>query len=449
MHNNMISLILFLFFSFNALASISTLTKQTVKGTEPVFNTGEGKTSIVARLSFELDGHNYNEFDGTYTSETIFSKEIKLSDFTIIGLSPTDFAGNYYYDNDGDGNDPINPLLVGTLSYKWIDNNQYEIPTTDYNKSLLDLDADPNISFPLRLEITNTNAQVQSAYGDPILSQGIVITKSYLINYQSGIYAIKPASTSNSCQWVEKTNGAGTTNSDGWVCASQSTDGQSGKRVEMGGGYTSDYIPDIGFKPVPSNKAFPTVGFPGAEFTIIMIGKQSDYKFTSDNPAVSVNSDTGVVKLIAKPSGTVTITANRLSSNIDYPYSFTITKWYTPKSGTHNYSSAITLCGGENNIISRAEFTNSPIANIPTSNNWSYVRNYGTRAIDGTLYGEWGYMSDHSYSSSAWQNNRYWTRDINEDNSPNVNQNFFVASYDGGYIGYQWVDDTGLSVVCK
>lgn len=356
--------------------------------------------------SFEVNSVTYREFGASYSTSLIFSDTQKISDFTINGLLPSDFQASHYWDSDGDNPSSSTPLTVGTLSYTWVDNNSTPIPSADYNKKFLQLKASGYI-FPLTLTIVNQDVQVHSEYGDPLSSQKVTITKQYIINNEQGFYAVKPRSTGRSCQWVEKTNGMGS-DADGWVCASQTTDRQNGHSDPYGGGYSSDYIPDVGFKASPSADPFPTVGFKGAEFQLIMTGNQTDYSFSSPDLSVNVNSLTGDVELKSKPSGPVSIFATHTSSGTIYIYSFTIKKWYEPQSGSDvNYSDALTKCGSVSNMISRADFTNSPISTIPVLTNWSYVRNYGKRAIDGTIYGEWGYLNNTTYPNSNWQNGMY------------------------------------------
>ncbi|GAA5106502.1 hypothetical protein GCM10023211_06420 [Orbus sasakiae] len=430
--------------SFNAVSILTASTAKTIIGTAPQLVPGTDQyTSLASHSSFTVNNVKYNWFDGTYNTSLIFDYNLTLGDFVINGLSKSDFLSNYYYDSEGDGVSSSDPLNIGTLTYNWTDNDEVSIPSSANINTLHELSY--TYSFPLKLSITNTGVYTTSGYGSPNVSDSLTISQVYQIHTERGIYAIKPNSVGLSCQWVEYINNS-------WVCASQSTSGQTGYRsATTGGGYTSDYTPDLGFKKDPSGDTFPTVGFPGAQFQLVMIGKPSEYTFSVvSGSGVTVDAN-GIVKLSSKPSSTVTLRAIYDPSGLatTFDYSFTIGKWLEPKTGTSNYADAITKCGGEANMITRSDFTNSPIANIATGQSWSYIRNYGTRAIDGTLYGEWGYMDGNTYPDSNWQNNRYWTKDVNSDNTNGVNTYFFVHSYDGGYIGYEWQDNTEIAAVCK
>ncbi|XKM14570.1 hypothetical protein RCS94_05185 [Orbaceae bacterium ac157xtp] len=376
--------------SYGALSATSA---NTIQGHKPGFTMASSK-----KLGFKVGNITYSEANpvlggGNTTKDKIesgtpklFESSLRLNEFRVQGLTVSDFTvATDYYDADGDGAHPTTPFtVVGGVSHKWFDRNGTEI--TDETKMV----GCSGLSQPLTLKI-NLAAQSHSQYGDPRDSDPGGLEQRYQIKAPtSGICFAKP----NSLRYH---NGV-TPN------------------ITTGGGYNiAQFDPDNGFKASLSTK-FPTTGFPGAEFTLVMIGNPTDYTFTHNGGvAVTVGTD-GKVILNSKPSGAVTITAIYNGTSHEYTFDPRMV-WVVPKKnpansyGRYTYAEAKTVCGSESNIPTRADLTNSPQNNA--SQGWSYFANFYTRTVGGGVFGEWGYTNSSIYPGSQWVSsfNWYWARE--------------------------------------
>ncbi|MCO6557823.1 MAG: hypothetical protein J6577_11425, partial [Gilliamella sp.] len=198
-----------------------------------------------------------------------------------------------------------------------------------------------------------------------------------------------------------------------------------------GGGYTDDYVPNYGFKakPIISSKTFPTTGFPGAKFQLVMTGSQTDYRYQMiNNPGDGVSvDDNGMILLKNKPAGNVTIRAIlKRDTMVYHDYTFNPTLvWLIPQGNNYmNWEDAKQRCGGVQNLPSLSMFTNSPQNNIAPNTGWKYIANTFTRAIGGGVFAEWGYSDIKSYPNSQWGNfdeamdgkAYYWSSNIHSNN---------------------------------
>ncbi|XKM12477.1 hypothetical protein RCS94_05505 [Orbaceae bacterium ac157xtp] len=357
--------------SYGALSATSA---NTIKGNAPWF-TGQ---SGAKKLGFVVDGTPYSENLNNINPSVIkeFNAGLKLSDFTVTSLTASDFSPTVdYADADGDLAHPTTPFSMSPRTFVWKDRNGTTI--TDYNQTL---GCGSGLNLPLTLRITLPDVKVRSRYGNPSESIPTPLVQEYKIGTATGICFAKP----NSLYFIG-----------------------SATPQAIGGGYNSDqFDPVNGFKASLTTK-FPTTGFSGAEFTLIMTSNASDYTFSSNDSAVEVDT-TGKVTLNSKPSGAVTIKAifNNDTNQVHY-YTFNPTSVWVRPTGTSsngNYAWAKTQCGGASRIPTRANLTNAPEHIIAT---------YYTRAVGGGVFGEWGKTGSTIYPSSQWNSvfGFYWTRE--------------------------------------
>ncbi|XKM13092.1 hypothetical protein RCS94_08670 [Orbaceae bacterium ac157xtp] len=390
--------------SYGALSATSA---NTIQGHKPGFSGQSG----AKKLGFKVGNITYSEANpvlgGSNTDKDKivpgtpkeFEKTLKLSEFRVQGLTVSDFSvATDYYDADGDDAHPSTPFsVVGGVSHKWFDGNGAEI--TDENKMV----GCSGLRQPLTLKI-NLVAQSHSKYGDPRDSDSAGLEQRYQIKAPtSGFCFAKP----NSSDWWDS-NGSGNRNR-----------GNVTPHQYYGGGYNAEqFVPNYGFK-ASLSPAFPTTGFVGAEFTLMMIGNVNDYTFTHNGgTSITLNTTTGKVTLNSKPGGAVTITATK--NGMPHYYTFNPALWVRP-SGTSTgiYGWANGQCGGVSKIPSRLQLTSASFAS------------YYTRAVGGGVFGEWGSATggtSGTYPGSQWYSGNmvYWTRE------PNFTDRFVVHSTSGG-----------------
>ncbi|XKM12501.1 hypothetical protein RCS94_05625 [Orbaceae bacterium ac157xtp] len=407
----------------NSYGALSATSVNTIKGSAPTF-TGQSGAN---KLGFKVGSTLYSEGKGNIVggTEKIFEPSLRLNEFKVQTSTVNDFSvSTDYYDADGDAAHPTTPFTVGSLTYNWYDRNGTEI--TDYTKMV----GCSGLRHPLTLKISLL-AQAHSRYGKPRESSLVPLTKEYKIGTTTGICFAKPNQmiAQPGYTWV------GTDGSTWyWNNASYKN------RNQYGGGYDStQFDPVNGFKASLSTK-FPTTGFPKASFNLIMTSNPTDYTFTHNGGSAVTVGTNGKVTLNSKPSGPVIIKAKLNGTSQVHEYTFDPRSvWVVPKSGSRNYASAVSTCGGTNKIPSRAQLTNSPFNNA--AQGWSYKLNVYTRAVGGGVFGEWG-VSDGSssyntYPGSQWVYNSYWTR------APwSTSTQFYVGSH-GGRVYY---DSTGNSI---
>ena len=149
-----------------------------------------------------------------------------------------------------------------------------------------------------------------------------------------------------------------------------------------------------------------------------MSSAQTDYTFevVSHNEDVVSIDQQGFVLLKKKPSGTITVRATlKRDQSIMHDYSFDPTSlWVYPnKNFLDNWSKALQKCPIEY-MLSYKQLTNSPVDNKRLNSGFSVTNGY-TRAIDGTLFSEWGYTTNKTYPDSKWRDDRdrYWAKEMN------------------------------------
>ncbi|XKM14143.1 hypothetical protein RCS94_02960 [Orbaceae bacterium ac157xtp] len=419
--------------SYGALSATSA---NTIQGSRPGFAGHSG----AKKLGFKIGNTTYSESEGNLSPSSsgvinYFNAGLTLNDFNVTSLTASDFSpANDYADADGDVAHPTTPFSMSPRTFEWRDSAGALIPTADYNKTL---GCGSNLNLPLKLKITLPDVKVKSRYGNPSESIPTPLVQEYKIGTATGICFAKPNQmiVDPSHTWFD-------VRSLSWNSGNPTPD------TTVGGGYSSDFDPVNGFKASLTTK-FPTTGFPKASFTLIMVGNASNYTFSVLKPDGSLLTDgsvtvdtTGKVTLNSKPSGAVTIQAifkNDTSQVHSYTFNPT-TVWVVPKLNpadyfrTYNYAEAITQCGVESKIPSRAELTNSPYktgyegVSIPT--------NAFTRAVGGGVFGEWGWTDSTTYPGSQWYssiNSPYWTRE-----AYSSSYRFFVRT--AGSVNYYNVD---------
>ncbi|XKM13616.1 hypothetical protein RCS94_00130 [Orbaceae bacterium ac157xtp] len=404
--------------SYGALSATSA---NTIQGSRPGF-TGQ---SGAKKLGFKIGNTTYSESEGNLSPSSsgvinYLNAGLSLNEFKVMNLTASDFnPANDYADADGDLAHPTAAFSMSPRTFEWKDRTGATISTSDYNKTL---GCGSNLKLPLTLRITLPNVKVKSRYGNPSESIPTELVKEYKIGTESGICFAQPNAmkVDPSYNWIGVTNSVGTSWS--W------NGGSITPHQNNGGGYDpAQFDPTWGFKASLSTK-FPTTGFPKASFYLIMTSNSTDYTFTHNGgSAVTIGTD-GKVTLNSKPSGPVTITAKFNGTSQAHTYTFDPrTVWVVPKPANRTYAQAKTTCGGESKIPTLAQLTNSPRKTAPQ--NWSWIENYYTRKVDGSVFGEWGWTSSTNYPGSQWYSGSYdyyWTR------GPwSTGSQFCATSYDG------------------
>lgn len=401
-----------------------------------------------------LNDIQINQFDGN----------LKINDFIIKNytINDLDMTANYD-DSDEDGINYRSPFSVEPTSYRWVDNNGVTIEGNDRARII---GCSSGFSMPLYLTIS-TKVKTYSEYGIPNESEYADITQQYKIMAKPEICYAKPYQMEVSPKLVwgsvkqKIDNGA-------IDCSLMEADGGSGsiagwnnnngriRDPSCGGGYNAQVFDPInGFK-ASAVPHFPTTGFSGAKFQLIMTGNQNDFNYDlTQNPNNSVTIDNqGYVTLVNKPTGPVTIKATFKHDNqiAEKLYSFNLTGiWANPQGdGFYTYQQITNLCGGESKIPSRAEMSNSP--NAPLS--WTampYIWDAFTRDIGSGLLSEWGMTIKENYPESNWFKEYYWFYSRDKFLGPyGINNHLSDRFAIDAWIGQiaVWAKEANLRAVC-
>ncbi|HFQ9142145.1 TPA: inverse autotransporter beta domain-containing protein [Enterobacter cancerogenus] len=214
-----------------------------------------------------------------------------------------------------------------------------------------------------------------------------------------------------------KDNGGGTYTAT-YIASTVSTGNQAALKLAGWAGnstsqkYDIAAIPELDGITVNGNtfakdSGFPTTGFIGATFTLkLTAGSLSDYAWTSDASWVSVTD--GTVKFTGTGSGDkVTITGTPTSGQGDnITYSFTLNRWFISDGNGDTYTDAESYCASQPGY-------SQPMVSQLTNDSWrdNSGSHTQTRTI-GSLWGEWGSMSNYSNSGITSPDDTYWSGEL-------------------------------------
>ena len=403
-----------------------------------------------------LSDTKINQFDGNFTINDFIIKDYAINDLNII---------TNYDDVDGDFINSKIPFTVEETNYSWSDNKGIKIVDNDRAKKI---GCGSGFSMPLNLTIT-TKVKAYSEYGIPNESEYAEITQKYKIMARPEICYAKPYGMVLRPQYIwgsvktVRDNGGnldciltGTGTSDlihGW-----NYDNGRDRDSICGGGYNSNvFDPIYGFK-ASANPHFPTTGFSGARFQLVMSGHQDDFDYTlSAMPNDSVEIDNqGNVMLLKKPVGKVIIKV-KFKNDEQFPeqsYSFNLTGiWALPQGQidkVYTYQEVVNMCGGESKLPTRTEMSNSP--NAPASwIKYPYEWDAFTRDIGTGLLSEWGMTTKETYPDSNWFTGYHWFYSKDKYLGPYGDNNHlfdrFAIDAWIGQIGV-WAEEQQLRGVC-
>ncbi|OCL16349.1 hypothetical protein [Gilliamella sp. wkB171] len=417
--------IFFILLTIHPAQALSTTTAKAIEGSAPeVINIDLAAN----KQGFTVNGVFYSEASNNIKGNEVkeFSGELSPENFIVKNFYYNSLDNTLNYaDKDGDGIDTSKPFLLSLTSKQWYDGNGKLI--TDTSKTM---GCGSSYPMPLTLEIT-TQVKTYSKYGMPRESDYVPIVKRYQIAPKSKICYAAPYSLVSFPDLEWRMFDANGTLLPGWRSS-----GSHQSHPLYGGGYNDDYIANKGFRadPIISSRKFPTTGFVGAQFQLVMTGAQSDYDFSLlQNPGNGASIDhLGNIRLNNKPTGPIQVrTTLRRKPTVVHDYIFDpTTVWVEPqKTFIGNWSEAKNQCGGSQYMLTRSELTNSPQSKVSGPLLWQYHDNTFTRAIGQGLLPEWGTINaDVSYPGSSWTGKtHYWT---NEVDLPNYSH-FLVVGHDG------------------
>jgi hypothetical protein len=428
-----------------ASATLSSTTAKTIQGHKPKFIAHE---AIIDKLGFSYKGVDYNGNKISSNTTKYFDDKTKLSDFIIKSY----FTPDDYTDADGDVFDP--EPVTSTLNHVWKDSRGKVIEEDDYNDIACNFN---KYTMPLQLEITATDIKVKTKYGDPNESDPVSkinigspeekpITKTYKIAIAKACFA-KPNSVilDPSTQWRSVKNDSSGIDEQ-WNLTGNGLNNiaKNKPNPEVGGGYTDDYVKDQGFKVEPTvvKDHFPTTGFKGAQFQLVMSGMQQEYEFSSTSDNAPIDGD-GIVTLKG-PVKNVTITATLKSDRSIYSkYTFDLKLWVEPKDiRVANQAEASSKCVSPMRLLSRKELNDSSkFAKEDLDIHLGRKYNIFTRGIGLGVLAEWG-RSLHeqfggqkpTYPKSTWKYGWYFTNEqhkIPANQDQPITEGIVVSSHDG------------------
>ncbi|WP_218056808.1 hypothetical protein, partial [Gilliamella sp. wkB292] len=425
--------IFFILLTIHPVQALSTTTAKAIEGSAPeVINIDLAAN----KQGFTVNSIFYSEASNNIKGDVVkeFSGDLSPANFIVKNFYYNSLDNTLNYaDKDGDGIDTSKPFLLSFTSKQWYDGNGKLI--TDISKTM---GCGSSYPMPLTLEIT-TQVKTYSKYGIPRESDYVPIVKRYQISSKPQFCYAKPYSLEIFPMYQWRGVNSSTSGIADW-----NQEAYKDPNSVYGGGYTSDYVPNMGFKASPTvsgGKKFPTTGFPGAKFQLIVTGSPSSYTFSvPNNPGGQVAIDQqGYVLLKGKPTGNVTVRATvKQNPAIKLDYTFNPTSvWAIPQGDFYGtYEQTKIKCGGEQNMFLRSELTNSPAKLAPL--NWVLYNNVYTRSIGESILSEWGYIEGKkSYpdanwgtqtlaSTAAYSYSHYWTKEVHDAFS-----HFIVVTGDG------------------
>ncbi|MBX4133594.1 hypothetical protein JMI89_08110 [Frischella sp. Ac48] len=475
-------LLLLVFSNINiANALISSTSSKSIQGNPPEFFITD---SVKNKLGFTYNQTDYSESIGNIQSDSILYfdnpmtnlNDFKMKTFFTERQAINDSTGEYY-DADGDGFADI--PVTQELTFIWRDNNQTQIDANDYEN----IGCHNNkYAMPLTLEIISKNIQVHTKYGHPNTSdpvQQASIIKAYQLAFVGMCYA-KPNSliVDPNTQW--RAVRADYTDADAWNPTGIGINGSKQDRPNerFGGGYTADYVANLGFKvkPTVSDKTFPTTGFDGAQFQLVMGGSQEDYNYSiSYNNGTFTVDKNGMITFVDKsqPEDEIIITA-ALKSNSEYTfkYKFKISLWVYPgeliSSRAENQVSKFNeKCTkknkslvGRNDLNANTWYSKNSLDFDKTPSdinvqNRDIQFNVFIRGIGNGVLGEWGRLvqqgakSSDTYPKSKWVSGWFFVNETRKNRFGG--EEAIIVSILDGMISYMssWSGFRDRSYACK
>lgn len=436
-----------------ANAIISSTSSKTVQGNRPEFYITD---SVKNKLGFTYNQTDYSESIGNIQSDSILYfdnpmtnlNDFKMKTFFTERQTINDSTGEYY-DLDGDGFADI--PVTQKLTFTWRDKNNKLVDANDYEN----IGCHNNkYAMPLTLEIISNNIQVHTKYGNPNTSvpvQQAPINKTYQLAFVGMCYA-KPNSliVDPTTQW--RSVKADYSDNDAWNLTGIGIGGskQDEPNNKYGGGHTKDYVPNLGFKvkPTVSNKTFPTTGFKGAQFQLVMGGSQEDYNYSISYNSGKFTVDTnGIITFTDKsqPEDEIIITA-ALKSNSEYTfkYKFKLALWVYPSKVIEDISIYFTvedlklLCKDNLKLAHGKDLNKNDSLLLDYDRLPKNGKHYNilTRGIGYGVFGEWGRLAQpnqktsDTYPKSEWGYAWYYVDNIRKKESQQ-SEPIIISSYDG------------------
>ena len=178
------------------------------------------------------------------------------------------------------------------------------------------------------------------------------------------------------------------------------------------------------------DKGFPTTGFTGAHFTLIVPGAASGYTWSSSANWATVDSSGNVRFTEPGHSSPVTIRATPNAGGLTLDYTFNVKNWFT-NSNTQvmKWSQASNSCSSSQlKQPKRSDLTNMPPERKPGIN---------------SLWPEWGSLAN--YTSSGFRNSDYWSSDI----STVSDSDYYVINLRSGSISTRRSNSYELAVCMR
>lgn len=379
-----------------AALSFAATTTQYIHGNPPeILESAETKILKGIQFKLNIDGidpvlilpniDNDNKISVAYnTSPSVYSFDVDTS-----SLNDSDIN-----DVDGDQVAITDNFIIQSINTEWRDSNNNIIPSDSTSPLGSDVcnSSKANVTSSVKVTIQFV---AKTQYGVPDTSEPRVVSKTFEISADDGICYIKPGVlaliTHNG--WDEGDNYAP----------------YGADTISVDPPYNSDqFTIHEGFKPNATDQygnSFPTYGFPEARFRIVPVNPIANYSYklikNSNNSLVndvrpadldSLSEFKFTDKVPDKGEKIVILISNNRTFAQFY-YTFSINHWlYFTQNYVGNWENANRYCQNNNDRLpTRAELSNSPFANVPTTNDNYYVKGNGyQRAIGEGLTPEWG-----------------------------------------------------------
>lgn len=147
-----------------------------------------------------------------------------------------------------------------------------------------------------------------------------------------------------------------------------------------------------------TNVGFPSIGFKGAKFSLLLNGKASNFNWTSNASSwITVNNDGEVTFTGTGTKDRVTITAKPKDGNgSTITYSFALKSWLSD-AGTLNWSDAKTYCTQKNSSLPTIKQINGDASYL---SEWGDIFKYPGAVTNGIVWTSDQFDSDNHYAVS-------------------------------------------------